>query len=167
MRALPDLTDLPESPSVFTQGKDDWNSIFASEFQGMAAEQAGADQQSTAAYAGMDPISQSIDALGSALYAAGSVLDLLSGDLDAVNLDPIINDFQTQDAALESNLSGFTLDYNTISAGLFSDIYNLASEIVQVTISAFREVIAAIESTINYILQELTFLDNSIGGGLG
>ena len=43
MRPLPDLTDLEQQPSVFQQGTDDWNSIFANEFAGMTGEQAGAD----------------------------------------------------------------------------------------------------------------------------
>lgn len=165
MRPLPDLTDLAESPSVFSQPTDDWNGIFASEFAGMGSEQAGADQQQAITNAGMDPISQGIDGLSSALTLAGDVLDLLSGDLDLVNLDPEIINFQQADSLLDSNLSNFTLDYNTIAGGLFSDIYNVASEVVQFAVDSVKEAISLIFEIINSMQNYITYLMGAVPGG--
>ena len=115
MRPLPQLDSLSESPSVFQQPTDDWNSIFAEDFTSMASQQSGADQQSNIIFPAMDPLSQAIDALGGILDDATSILGTLSGDLDLVDLVPQILEYQSSDTALATSLDSFTIDTTGIS----------------------------------------------------
>ena len=110
MRALPTLTPLDEQPSVFNQPTDDWNSIFTSEFMSIDGEQAGADQQIGQVFPAMDPISSSIDALGAIMDQAGGALDLLTTDLNGVNFDSVILEYQGNESALYAGMDSYSID---------------------------------------------------------
>lgn len=131
MRPLPDLTALDQQPSVWDQSTDDWNGIFANEFSGIDAQQQAANQTSAQIFPAMDPISAGIDALSGALDTAGQILDLLSGDLDAVNLDPIITDYQAADLQLDSSLAGQSLDFTGAATALLSNIEVVSASVAQ------------------------------------
>ena len=145
MRPLPQLDSLSESPSVFQQPTDDWNSIFAEDFTSMASQQSGADQQSNIIFPAMDPLSQAIDALGGILDDATSILGTLSGDLDLVDLVPQILEYQSTDAALANGLDSFSLD--TSGASVF--FANFATDILNFMIN---NVITPIVDFINMLV---------------
>jgi len=125
MRPLPDLTDLVQSPSVFNQATDDFNLAFASDFANTGAQQATLDQGTPGVYAAMDPLSSAIDALGNLINLGGVVLDLLSGDLNLVNLDPEIINFQALDTALAASLDNPTFDFTDAANSLLNSIVGL------------------------------------------
>lgn len=157
MRPLPSLNDLSPQPAVYDQQKDGFVQAFASNFnqQDSLGSAAAAGQQTV--YAGLDPISQAIDAVGSMLDEAMNVFDLLSGSLDAVNLDPVIENFRANDQALDSNLSGFTVDTGSIATGLYDDIYNLFS-----TFAA--GLLAIVQDLINTVLTGIEALEKTVAG---
>lgn len=155
MRALPDLTPLDEQPAVWQQSTDDWNGIFANELAGIDSQQAAADQGSGDTNAAMAGISSDIDALSGALDAAGDVLDILSGDLDTVNLDPQIMNFQGADTALDNNLSNPVFDFTEAANFFFSFfetivtlIYQVASHVIQIIGQQLEQAIANLMSQI-------------------
>ena len=146
MRPLPDLTDLVQSPSIFNQPTDDFNLAFASEFANSDAQQGALDAGTPGVYLAMDPLSSAIDALGNLINLGGAVLDLLSGDLNLVNLDPEILNFQALDAALDSNLQNPLFDFTAAADSLINSI-----------VSAFLPVLTGLQNEIFNLEDQVFF----------
>lgn len=157
MRPLPDLTALNPSPSVFDQSTDDWNSIFAEDFAGMASQQQAADAQSSTIFPAMDPINAAIDALGGLLNDATDILGLLSGDLNTVDLTPEITNFQAADSALDAGLSDVVFDFSGAVTAFINFATLLGQEIISVIVGMF-------EATLNFIQSEIADLQFLING---
>lgn len=158
MRPLLDLTPLDTQPAVWDQSTDDWNGIFANEFSGIDSQQAAADGESPALFAGMDPISSAIDGLSSALDLTGSVLDILSGDLDAVNLDPVITQFQGYDSALDNGLNNFAIDQGSILNGFLADLQPLWQAVLYVVNEVVNAILAVIKQLYDLIMLAFSML---------
>lgn len=156
MRPLPNLTDLAQQPAVFDQSTDDFTQTFASEFTGTDTQQSYLNQQTPDVYAGMDPISQAIDALGAAMNDAVSVFDVLSGDLDSVNLDPIISDFQSQDSALDGNISNLGFDLSAGATILMSAMFSVGNFFEQDVINKLGPTLQYLETSVEYLLNQVS-----------
>ena len=169
MRPLPDLTDLAEQPSVFNQSTDDFTQTFASEFAGTDAQQAAADQQAPLIFASMDPISGAIDGVAAAVNLAGEALDILSGDLESVNLDPQILNFQANDLALDQSLTSTTFDFAPAAISLLTTFLDIGQGIINAIMNFLNTALTAIQSAINdlsYFVNELfAFLGPGISFG--
>lgn len=126
MRPLPDLSLLTTQPSVFDQQTDDWNTVFADEFSSSDSQQATLDQTVPGVYSAMDPLSQAIDAIGGIMNDAVNVFDILSGDLDSVNLDPMIQDYMAADASLDAGLDNPPLDFAAAAVSLYNTVFGIA-----------------------------------------
>ena len=158
MRALPTLTPLDEQPSVFNQPTDDWNGIFTSELASIDGEQAGAEQQIGQIFPAMDPISSAIDALGAIMDQAGGALDLLTSDLNSVNFDSVILEYQGNEASLYNGFDSYSIDSSAIAAGLFNDIWNVASSIVNYALSQIYNVISYLTGLIYDLITKIDVL---------
>lgn len=159
MRPLPDLAPLDQQPSVFSQPTDDWNGIFANEFAGTDSQQAASDQQIAQIYPAMDPISQTIDAIGGILDEGTSVLSLLSGDLDLVDLTPEIVNFQQADSLLDSNLSNPVFDFTAAAESLLGQMVTLILKGLQYLWDIVRSAIGFVLGAIEYLFEAIGILE--------
>jgi hypothetical protein len=151
MRPLIDLTDLEQQPSVFDQSTDSFTEAFANEFSSSDAQQATLDSQTPGVAAALDPIGALLDSIDGLLSAGENILDLLSGDLDAVDLTPDILNFQAADSALDAGLSGITFDYTDV-ATFFDDFFSFTfGQTVDYVINLFNPEFSQLYSALTTI----------------
>jgi hypothetical protein len=152
VRPLINLTDLASQPSVFDAQTDDFTTYFANEFQGTDAQQANLDTNTPATAAALDPIGSILDSIDALLSAGDTVFELLSGDLDTVNLDPIINDFMAADSALDQGISNVTFDLTEAGISFLMDINTISEYLFSQALGPILNWIGALAGQISYLI---------------
>lgn len=154
MRPLTQLDSLPQQQPVFNQQTDDFVQAFASNFDQQDALGSAAASGQTDVYAGLDPISQAIDAVGGMLNESANILDLLSGELDAVDLTPEIENFQSADQALDSGLTT-TFDFTAAATSMINSMTSLITSILGPILKYLYDFINGLVFLINQIIVQV------------